>query len=101
MNIKTIFEELEFIECLAAQDSYIAGAIHNHATNIRNFLISQETDIKNLLIIATDRMDAIRKIERGTKEESTIKVINELKLKEIRNDSKEKLTDAYKRRKRL
>lgn len=81
MNIKRVLEELEFIENFAAKDNYIAGSIHNHATNIKKFLIDQEEDIKNLLIVATDRMDAILKIEKKSTEESTIKVINDLKEK--------------------
>ncbi len=81
MNIKRILEELEFIENSAAKDNYIAGAIHNHATNIRKFLTEQEEDIKNLLIVATDRMDAILKIEKESRDESIIKIINDLKEK--------------------
>jgi len=97
MNIKRILEELEFIERSAAKDNYIAGSIHNHAANIRKFLINQETDIKNLLIVATDRMDAILRIEAETREESTIKIINELKVKGIRNKIYDKLKDVSER----
>lgn len=85
MDVKRILEELEFIESSAAKDNYIAGAIHNHATNIRNFLLEQEKDITNALIVASDRMETILKIEKNSKEESTINLIEELKNKSVKN----------------
>lgn len=79
MNLKRILEELEFIENSAARDNYIAGAIHNHATNIRNYLLSQDKDLTNALLVATDRMDTLLKIEKS---------IEELKNKPIRSEGK-------------
>jgi hypothetical protein len=80
MNLKRILEELEFIENSAAKDNYIAGAIHNHATNIRNYLLSQDKDLTNALLVATDRMETLLKIEKS---------IEELKNKPIRSEGKD------------
>lgn len=80
MNLKRILEELEFIENSAARDNYIAGAIHNHATNIRNYLLSQDKDLTNALLVATDRMETLLKIEKS---------IEELKNKPIRTEDKD------------
>lgn len=80
MNLKRILEELEFIETSAAKDNYIAGAIHNHATNIRNYLLSQDKDLTNALLVATDRMETLLKIEKS---------IEELKNKPIRSEGKD------------
>ena len=80
MNLKRILEKLEFIENSAAKDNYIAGAIHNHATNIRNYLLSQDKDLTNALLVATDRMETLLKIEKS---------IEELKNKPIRSEGED------------
>lgn len=68
MNLKRILEELEFIENSAAKDNYISGAIHNHATNIRNYLISQDKDLTNASLVAANRMETLLKIEKNIEE---------------------------------
>lgn len=68
MNLKRILEELEFIEISAARNNYIAGTIHNHATNIRNYLLTQDKDLTNALLVATDRMETLLKIEKAVEE---------------------------------